>query len=63
MVDEYPSFTWLLRAQAFRKFGYDPDKVFAIGHDELGFASGFACQVVKEPELMGSGPVPLDIPG
>lgn len=38
--DEYPSFAWLLRAQAFLRFGYDPDAVFAPPTDALGFAHG-----------------------
>lgn len=29
MCDEYPFFSWLLRALAFQKFGYDPDNVFS----------------------------------
>lgn len=28
MCDEYPFFSWYLRAIAFKKFGYDPDGVF-----------------------------------
>jgi len=36
-ADEYPCFSWLLRALAFQKFGYDPDKVFSSSHDEYGF--------------------------
>lgn len=28
MADEYPCFSWYLRAKAFLLFGYDPDKVF-----------------------------------
>lgn len=28
MADEYPCFTWYLRAKAFQLFGYDPDDVF-----------------------------------
>lgn len=37
--DEYPFFAWLLRARAYKRFGYDPDKVFHLSaHDKLGFA-------------------------
>jgi hypothetical protein len=36
--DEFPFFAWLLRAMAFQKFGYDPDKVFSeLDHDQFGF--------------------------
>ncbi len=39
MCDEYPFFSWFLRAMAFKKFGYDPDKVFSgAKHDQYGFA-------------------------
>jgi len=38
MCDEYPCFSWLLRAMAFQKFKYDPDLVFSNEpHDESGF--------------------------
>jgi hypothetical protein len=41
MCDEYPFFAWLLRAEAFRRFGYDPDGVFANSTlDEFGFVAG-----------------------
>jgi len=47
LVDEFPPFTWLLRAHAFRRFRYDPDGVFG-SRDELGFASGARCEVLHE---------------
>ena len=41
MCDEYPFFAWLLRAEAFRRFGYDPDGVFGdTALDEFGFVKG-----------------------
>lgn len=41
MCDEYPFFAWLLRAEAFRRFGYDPDGVFSdMSLDQFGFISG-----------------------
>jgi hypothetical protein len=47
LCDEYPSFAWLLRAQAFSRFGYDPDRVFATkSHDAFGFVSPFKTQVL-----------------
>lgn len=47
MCDEYPFFAWLLRAGAFEKFGYDPDKVFSKGpHDENGFV-GRKCKIIE----------------
>jgi hypothetical protein len=46
MCDEFPFFAWLLRAESFRRFGYDPDGVFSESQDELGFARGFASEVV-----------------
>jgi hypothetical protein len=48
MSDEYPYFAWFLRAQAFRRFGYDPDLVLdAAPHDEYGFVPGYACAVIE----------------
>jgi hypothetical protein len=44
--DEYPAFTWLLRAKSFSLFGYDPDHVFSTErHDEFGFV-GKCCAVI-----------------
>ena len=43
LCDEYPLFSWLLRAKAFQKFGYDPDHVFTREPiDEYGFAPGYS---------------------
>ena len=47
LVDEFPFFTWLLRADAYLRFGYDPDGVFSAVRDEYGFASGRQCRVVE----------------
>ena len=45
--DEYPFFAWYLRAMAFQKFCYDPEKVFCEKIDSLGFADGSEpCEVV-----------------
>ncbi len=46
MADEFPFFAWRLRAESFRRFGYDPDGVFGEGHDGLGFQAGRRCEVV-----------------
>lgn len=46
MVDEFPFFAWLLRAHAFRRFGYDPDGVFAPQRDEFGFDVARPCCVL-----------------
>lgn len=47
MCDEYPFFAWLLRAEAFRRFGYDPDGVFSdAAVDEFGFVSGRRAEVI-----------------
>ncbi|HEY3128999.1 MAG TPA: hypothetical protein VGL91_06045 [Acidobacteriota bacterium] len=49
MADEFPFFSWLLRAKAFVKFGYDPDAVLTdCGHDQYGFAVGFSTEVVHQ---------------
>jgi len=37
LKDEYFYFAWLLRHEAFRRFGYDPDAVFSERVDECGF--------------------------
>jgi hypothetical protein len=46
IVDELPCFAWRLRAEAFRRFGYDPNRVFGETHDDLGFVAGSDCTVV-----------------
>ena len=46
LCDEYPFFAWLLRYEAFRRFGYDPDGVFSSRQDALGFAAGHECEIV-----------------
>src|SRR5437773_315903 len=40
VVDEFPFFAWLLRAQAYIRFGYDPDGAFSSSRDEYGFVEG-----------------------
>ena len=50
LFDEFPIFSWILRAQAFIRFGYDPDRVFCNENDELGFVSGKACEIVYNGE-------------
>lgn len=47
LVDEFPFFTWLLRADAYLRFGYDPDAVFSAAIDDYGFADGRQCRVVE----------------
>ncbi len=37
LKDEYFYFAWLLRHEAFQRFGYDPDAVFSNRIDEHGF--------------------------
>ena len=46
LCDEYPFFTWLLRYESFRRFGYDPDGAFSSQQDALGFAEGHGCEVM-----------------
>jgi hypothetical protein len=46
LCDEYPFFAWLLRYEAFRRFGYDPDSVFSPRQDALGFADGRECEIM-----------------
>jgi hypothetical protein len=47
LCDEYPAFSWLVRAHAFRRLGYDPDRVFALsGHDPYGFVEGRVTEVL-----------------
>ena len=31
LADEVPYFAWLLRAEAYQRFGFDPDAVFGGG--------------------------------
>ena len=37
LKDEYSYFAWLLRYEAFLRFGYDPEAVFSEKVDESGF--------------------------
>lgn len=46
ICDEFPSFAWRLRAEAFLRFGYDPDGVFAEAHGDFGFQPGALCEVL-----------------
>jgi len=47
LSDEFPAFSWFLRARAFQMFGYDPDHVFTDGEiDDFGFAQGRSTQVI-----------------
>jgi hypothetical protein len=53
MCDEFPAFSWLLRGEAFLRFGYDPDIVFSKRkHDECGFI-GKGCRVIPIEALVG----------
>lgn len=54
LTDEFPFFTWLLRAKAFAKFGYDPDHVFSTEVDSYGFATGCTCRIVDALPTEGS---------
>lgn len=47
IVDEFPFFTWFLRAKAYLRFGYDPDVVFCTKVDKLGFAAGRQCRIIE----------------
>jgi hypothetical protein len=62
LCDEYPFFTWLLRYEGFKRFGYDPDGVFSPRQDALGFAEGHECEIIfcdpQRPELPIAGVVP-----
>ncbi len=51
MCDEFPMFTWLLRAEAFKRFGYDPDGVFSTTVDEYGFGAPGALEICFEPSV------------
>jgi hypothetical protein len=42
LADEFALFAWRLRAESFRRFGYDPEGVFSDCQDTLGF-SGHEC--------------------
>ena len=52
VVDEFPFATWLLRAHAFNRFGYDPDGVFSPVRDEFGFVPGRECRVISQPTTL-----------
>lgn len=46
LTDEFPSFAWLLRAHAFRRFGCDPDAVFSPAQDHFGFVEGRGYHII-----------------
>lgn len=54
LADECPFFTWLLRAKAFVRFGYDPDRVFSTEVDDYGFTTGRTCRVISDCHLRTS---------
>ena len=55
MCDEYPFFAWLLRAEAFRRFGYDPDRVFTDSAvDQFGFVSGRQTEIIHHESSNGT---------
>ena len=57
MCDEYPFFAWLLRAEAFRRFGYDPDGVFSdLSLDQFGFVSGRQTETIYFDPSHGAKP-------
>jgi hypothetical protein len=58
VCDEFPFFAWLLRALAFKKFGYDPDTVFSSSpHDTYGFA-GASCPILERTAPVSKAIVP-----
>jgi hypothetical protein len=57
LCDEFACFTWYLRAKAFQRFGYDPDKIFASTHDSLGFAPGHSCDIIYAPSDIAAASV------
>ncbi len=52
ICDEFPCFSWFLRAEAFRRFGYDPDRVFGESHDRYGFVEGRKARVFNTEYCM-----------
>jgi len=48
LADEFPFFTWLLRAEAFVRFKYDPDGVFSTTQNELGFSGDPYVEVIEQ---------------
>ena len=55
MCDEYPFFAWLLRAEAFRRFGYDPDGVFTdSAMDQFGFVPGRQTEIIHHESPNGT---------
>jgi hypothetical protein len=49
LFDEFPVFAWFLRAHAYLRFGYDPDRVFSLDCDDYGFRSGKPCRIIEMP--------------
>jgi hypothetical protein len=45
LADECAAFAWRLRAESFRRFGYDPEGVFSSAQNPYGFA-GEECRKV-----------------
>lgn len=55
LSDEFPCFAWLLRAMAYKRFGYDPDGVFSPHQDTLGFTEGHGCDILVQTKAAGGG--------
>lgn len=47
ICDEYPAFSWLLRAKAYMTFGYDPEGVFSSNTSVLGFSLQKRSEVIQ----------------
>ena len=50
LADEFEIFAWRLRAESFKRFGYDPEGAFTDSPDEFGF-NGRKCGSVWYPRV------------
>lgn len=53
IFEEFDIFAWYVRAQAYLKFGYDPDKVFNASSNDYGFENNSCFQILLEMQKVG----------
>ena len=52
LCEEDEDFTAMLRAESFKRFGYDPDCIFSSEpHDKFGFVSPFKTKIFYNPPV------------
>ena len=45
LAEEFEAFAWTLRAESFKRFGYDPEGAFSATQNRYGFAHGYRSKI------------------